>query len=421
MAVQIPQVIPGDYDSEIVVIGGGPTGLLTAIQTQALTGKKITVIEKYAEYQRADIRLNIHPSSLQGMANDEGLKKIVEGWKRGVVPIKEMEEALAQRANELGIKILRGYQAEPKLLPEQFPSAKVFIGADGARSTIRKEILGDQFKFNSNLQYLVQVQYVVNKKPLEDDLAVKSQKIKNFAETYSMQKFAEHLIIQNIRPQEDGSAKVTLQIFIDKDTYEKMSDATFKNPYYLETDLSKVPASLSEILIKWWGAREELHQEVITAEGNKLNKMTVIALGSYVAKEVVKEDEQGRLWVITGDAAAAFPFFRAVNNGMLLSTKLAKCIAKAFEGNKNKTIFSSHFKEYSRYVTKRAYIERIRAYIKNIFISISKFWVKVSSFLPWQTIKFSKAQKRLFYKRGVKIWTRISGTEPPKKPKKNLN
>lgn len=419
MSLEIPQEIPCDYTSEVVVVGGGPIGLWTAIQMHALTGRKITVIEKYEDYQRADIRLNLNPASMKGIPNDEGLKKIVKEWKqKKVVPIKEMEDSLVERANELGINILRGYQANPKLLPEQFPAAKVFIGADGARSTIRKEIFGDQFKFKSSLQYLAQVQYVIHKKPLENENEGKIQLIKDSAETYSMQKFAEHYIIQTVKPQEDGSAKVTLQIFIDKATYEKMSDATFKNPYYFEKDLSKIPPSLSDILIKWWGAREELHEEIISPEGNKLNKMTVIDLGSYAAKDFVKLDEEGRLWAIVGDAAAAFPFFRAINNGMLLGTRLAKCVAKAFEKmEKNNKSFSANFKGYSWYATIRVYSERLRAFIKNIFIVLSSFWIKVSNKVPWQSVRFNKAEKKRFYKKGKEIWTRLSGTEPPKKPR----
>jgi 2-polyprenyl-6-methoxyphenol hydroxylase-like FAD-dependent oxidoreductase len=259
---------------DVVVVGGGPVGLWTAIQTKILTKKDILVIEKYTEYKRADIRLNINTSSLSGIPDYEPLKKFVQKWGNKAVPIKEMEDELIKCAYDLGIEIIRGKTVNPKQLQEQFPTARVFIGADGARSAVRKEIFGNQYKFNTPLQYLVQARYMI-KTPIEYDLPDSSfERVRRVAENYSKQKFAGHLIIQNIIPRENGLSEVILRIFIQEKTYREMADATFSNPYYFETDLDKVPDVLRDTLIKWWGTHD---QDIIT-DVIKTNKLTVIPL-----------------------------------------------------------------------------------------------------------------------------------------------
>ena len=93
---------------DVVFVGGGPVGLWTAIQTKLLTNKNILIIEKYLEYKRADIRLNIDSSSFAGVPDYEPLKALIQKWGGRVVPIKEMEEALTKCAHDfLGIKFLK--------------------------------------------------------------------------------------------------------------------------------------------------------------------------------------------------------------------------------------------------------------------------------------------------------------------------
>lgn len=359
--------------AEVVVVGGGPAGLWTAIQAQ-LNGKNVTVIEKYMEPQR-NIRLNIAAHSLKG--TPEKLQALTNKWADRSVSIQDMENDLARLAHEVGVSVLKGYRAEPAKLKELFPTARVFVGADGARSKTREEIFQDQFRFNSNLQYMAQVQYVIKGKP--EEISGSIGKVKDLSEKYRTQKFAEHLVVQNTRPRSDGSSEVTLQIFIDKNTYDQMADASFKNPYYFEKDLNQVPAVLKEVLVKWWGARHEAHGECIEPDRN--NKMTVVALNSYAAKDLVKTDGDGKTWVLVGDAASGFPFFRAVNTAFLLGTQLAQSIS---QGN---------YKSYSRYATFRLTIERIRAFFKSLVISFSNLFLSISNRVFWQTNKLSQAQK----------------------------
>lgn len=418
---------------DVVIIGGGPIGLWTAIQTKVLSKTDVLVVEKYSEYRRADIRLNINASSFNGIPKCEPLQVLVKKWGNKVVPIKEIEDELAKCAHNLGVKILRDTTVDPKTLQEQFPTARVFVGADGARSTVRKELFGD-YKFNTPLQYIAQVQYLI-KTPSDMVIDSSVQKIKESAQNYKKQKFSGHIITESIRREGDGLSRVTLHVFLNEKTYWEMTDATFGNPYYFEKDLDKVPDVLRDTLIKWWGSNKEL--EIVT-DVEKKNKISVIPLASYASKDVFKVVEKNNdpddqvITALVGDASQAFPFFRAINNGFILGTHLAQCIADAFanlnkaneqHGNSNRTekkerarIFASSFNSYSRYSTLRAYIERTRAFMKNLFIILSDFWLKLSAETPWQSVKFSEQEKEKNYQRGANIWEQLSGKTPPTKP-----
>ncbi|MGZ3633098.1 MAG: hypothetical protein ACXWM7_02055 [Parachlamydiaceae bacterium] len=113
--------------------------------------------------------------------------------------------------------------------------------------------------------------------------------------------------------------------------------------------------------------------------------ISIIPLASYATKNVYqtspKADDPSNQVVtaLVGDASQAFPFFRAINNGFILGTKLSQCILKAFESLNEPAVtpqlqatrLASSFDSYSYYSTFRAYVERIRAFVKNLFITLS--------------------------------------------------
>ncbi|MDP1880450.1 MAG: hypothetical protein Q8K60_05875 [Parachlamydiaceae bacterium] len=417
---------------DIVVVGGGPIGLWTAILTKINTDKQntdkqILVVEKYHEYKRADIRLKISPDSFAGIPDNSQLNELVAKWKsKKVLPIKEMEEELVKLANTLGIQILKGKEIDPKKLQEEYPSAKVFVGADGARSIMRSEFFDDKFRFNISLQRLVQVQYIT-KIPFTGD----ESSIKKVIDAYKKLKFAGYLIEQSISPIQNDIeySKVSLRIFIDQKTYTKMKGATFAAPYYFDTHLHELPKKIQRVLIKWWGMHNHLMpiSDRDLDKDKKTNKITVIPLATYASKEFVKvrktdENDPGTVIANVGDSAQAHPYFRAINNGLKTATKLAKCIADAFQSEDKKPTqsieqFASNFKSYSRYATFRAYVEGVRAIIRNIFINISKTWIEISGGLPWETIKVSDPKK--IYKKGINVWRELTDEQPPeyKSPK----
>ena len=410
---------------DVVVVGGGPIGLWTAVQIKASSEKQVLVAEKYTDYKRTDIHLKISAASLKGLPNLKSLdplKKLTKEWGDKTVPIKTLEEELVKCAHALGIQILKGHIIDPKTLHQDYPTAKVFIGADGAKSSVRKEIFQDEHKFNTPLQYIVQVQYKIKqenheKKIKNNAFDTSIQSVKKAKEKYLQQKFAGHLITEIIKPLENKESLVTLRIFVDESLYKEMAGATFSNPYYFESDLVSIPKKLKKILIKWWGCKKN---HTIISSALKTNKLTVIQLASYASKKayVVSKNANGRpiVTALVGDSLQGFPFFRSFNNGFLNGTKLAEVVDHSFQllakSNNNpeeaNKAFKNSFKAYSRYTSLRGTIERIKAFVKNLFIRIVNQWIKLSGLVPWQTVKWSKNKRKKYMARGKEVWNKLT-------------
>lgn len=392
---------PLDTTAEVVIVGGGPVGLATAIQ---LKGRKVVVVEKYPTYQRTDITLRVDAASMAGLALvDQELKAKVNEWGAKRVPISEIEGTLEQKAHDLGVTILKGVSVDdPSKLQSQFPNARVFVGADGARSLMREHICDDRYQFNVTHQHIINVHYKIEPaKPKKTKLIVEAY------QKYRRIKFANYIIAENRKELPDGNFAINLQIFIDQATYDCMTDATFKKPYYFETDMEKIPDTLKDILIRWWGTEEG----TILQDEDSKNKLTVIKLSSYLAKKTHQQSinpntGEETLTVIVGDALAAFPFFRAINNGFLHSTKLVKCIEEGFQKNS----FSAPMQSYSNYAFRRGVTELIKALAKSFMLTLSHVWIRASNLVPWNTIKLSRKAKAEALQKGTLVWETL--TEP---------
>ncbi|HUD01888.1 MAG TPA: NAD(P)/FAD-dependent oxidoreductase [Rhabdochlamydiaceae bacterium] len=133
----------------VVIIGGGPAGLATAIEAHQ-SGAVVTVVEKRDSYSRPQILFLLNSSI-----------KLLEKWKVaipqmrvidlgdgdriGFVQIKHLEESLENRVKELGIQKITGEFKElsPNALlvtsqdKELILSYDILVGADGVHSRVR--------------------------------------------------------------------------------------------------------------------------------------------------------------------------------------------------------------------------------------------------------------------------------------------
>lgn len=142
----------------IVIIGGGPAGLATAIEARQ-AGAHVTVVEKRSAYERPQ-RLFLFEHSLALLEKWEvessELNKIGLGKERiGIVRISALEEALLNRALELGVYVIRDEFVElsPKkrsiILGERGSVPyDILVAADGAHSRVR-QALGIELDFIS--------------------------------------------------------------------------------------------------------------------------------------------------------------------------------------------------------------------------------------------------------------------------------
>src|SRR5579872_1381381 len=94
----------------VVIIGGGPAGLATAIEAKQ-AGAIVTVVEKRSAYEREQqLFLRGHSIALleKWKVDSPWLKKVEIGDKRvGFIPISALEEALLKRARKLGVRVIQ--------------------------------------------------------------------------------------------------------------------------------------------------------------------------------------------------------------------------------------------------------------------------------------------------------------------------
>ncbi|MFI8343914.1 FAD-dependent monooxygenase [Streptomyces sp. NPDC085639] len=143
-------------DTDVIVVGSGPTGLLLACEL-ALAGVRTLVVERRTEPQQDSRALTLHPRSLElmdlrGLApRFLGLGRTLPGWHFAALetPLDfaaldsrlahtlflaqaRTEELLAQRAQELGVEIRRGHTLTGLRQGEDGVEAEVRGPQDGA-------------------------------------------------------------------------------------------------------------------------------------------------------------------------------------------------------------------------------------------------------------------------------------------------
>lgn len=137
----------------VVVIGGGPTGLAAAIEAR-LSGADVVVVEKRESYVRQNtlflyrVTVDLFDKWNVDVLRMERL--YLKGERRGFVLIKDLEESLAKRVDDLGITRLRGEfkdfadEEQAALIHTADGSLSlpydILVGADGAHSRVREKL-----------------------------------------------------------------------------------------------------------------------------------------------------------------------------------------------------------------------------------------------------------------------------------------
>lgn len=165
------QLMGAEKPLSIVIIGGGPAGLATAIEAKE-AGADVVVVEKRESYTRRQI-VFLFDSSLQLLNKwrvsipNMMIESEEDGW--AFARINQLEEGLAQRVADLGIRILfgefKGIREKNAIISHEGEEVKLpydlLVGADGVESSVRKE-LGITTKQMGKAQGIIAIIYKEN-------------------------------------------------------------------------------------------------------------------------------------------------------------------------------------------------------------------------------------------------------------------
>lgn len=315
---------------DIIFVGAGPIGLWTAIQTKLLKPSlRIVMFEKYEVYKRNNI-LHVDRTSLIGSINDPEFNEISRSFV-GDVETQVMETKLKTYALKLGIEIkYKNITGEVlKELKNEYSDVKIIVGSDGSHSIVRDKIFGDDFNVNYNIRHVMEIKYITKNQSLQKD---------KLSWKYQSEIFAKynHYIKEQITENVNESPfikKVTVRFFINNiEEFEAIKDASFKNPYNLDTLKEKSPF-LFEMANAWINARKTNNND--NPDETIGIKVSAIKLDIYKTKDVIKFDDyhNGLVYILVGDSSFGVPFFRSLNAGLLEGSILAHKMCQYLDEN----------------------------------------------------------------------------------------
>lgn len=359
---------------DVIIVGAGPVGITTACTLKALNKDlQICVLDKRPETTRKhglrianDSVTKIHNVLQQSLSNPEDaaldrdniqkLDNIFQNWRTKVVRTNVIESTMAEKAQEMGITVLRGPdyeiteqnldpiladEADEKLLSEKeqklhkiFQSAKVIIGSDSSHSVIRKKVMGDKLVHERILQYLIELKYQTKG----------STRPRSYKESsYEASKCAA-VAFETMGKEQDANVfkPATYHLFTDLQTYEKLRQlddkgkvvkGDFANPWTLKEvrELGrndKQVKHVSDTLYTYLRRVEERGGDY------KEEKITTLPMKLYRSEETVKI-YKNRYFVLDGDANSGLVLERGFNKGLKEAALCAKAVSDLFKRIKN--------------------------------------------------------------------------------------
>lgn len=393
---------------KVVYAGMGPIALQNALQLKARQpDTEIVMFEKRAEYTRnhtvniddqcfRSLKCYDHPILKQGMAQ---LRHKIRS-QHGHISCKEFETDLKLIAQRMGITMYAGSDYEVVAIGDgkvTFKSGEALfdalVCADGAHSKSRKALLtmadnpdyrgedvvfselsstdeDSEFTAKKDLQYRVRVKYQVQgptKKLASGWLNV-------FRYAYATFKAMLSPVEERIRQLNENTNEVTIDFFISKKEFDSLSGYNFSNAGKLSD--SMVSDRLKEKIKNWQAIKYKYCQESIISGTEELTPYT---LSIFHARKVHHVTPSGKLICIAGDAATSLPYYRSLNNFLVVGAKLGRALGSSTRADLAKT-----GKAYEQYARRRARWEGFKAIHKNFVINVMKFYLWVVNKVLWQ-------------------------------------
>lgn len=300
-----------------VIVGAGPVGLWTAIQLKKrMPDCQVVLYERYTSYQREHILKIQHSSLFFGADNsvaeqDTQFFQTIFGRSRlqmrltrlskSFISTRSIESGLRQWALGLGCEIV---YREIKSLADvkgDHPDVTAIILANGAHSALRAELLGDDAIEQSTLQSVVELKCRCPAGLWGGKRTVDLNKL-------------SHLSFEYCGKEVDGYVPVSLRMFVSESIYEGVPAATFKSPL---RSLDDLPSLLQNDLKQYAQCRGLSAEQLLSYGG-----LSKLQLSVYKAKQFASLHGDTPVFLV-GDAAMGVPYFRALNCGFVLASRLA--------------------------------------------------------------------------------------------------
>jgi 2-polyprenyl-6-methoxyphenol hydroxylase-like FAD-dependent oxidoreductase len=306
--------------ADICIVGAGPVGLWTAYNILLNAPEsKIVVYDKRADYARSHI-LNIDMKELIDNINHYSradanllileISNLMQGSHH--ISTKALEDFLRTKVVAFGDRV-EFRIAEIKNPSVELQNFDIIIGADGARSIIRRKIFCDDLSVRENLQKVLMVSFDIDaadaNRPLRGYLANLSNIVKS-------------KMIHDVRygTGVDGKIPVTLTVIPSR----KMQTAMSGGPRFAADPWDvfgeSLPGALKESVLKI------LKLQNIQPENLQNLNIRCVELNNYAANTFTKCNNAK--WFLVGDSASGVPFFRSLNKGLKEGLYLANELHK---------------------------------------------------------------------------------------------
>ena len=182
----------------ICIMGGGPIRLFSAIEAkQQFQKAKVTVIEKRLDYTRLNIPSLENPIR-RHLKSLDLIQQTIKDQTSGFAPLSTMEEALYEKADDVGVKLKRGYvitgiTGSGKLSNDRYKTMRLNIAEwDNAKKQLRTK--GRSDILNCDLLVVAMGGGAVNERIVLETLGFSYEVLK--AETMAFMEFMRAMTIR---------------------------------------------------------------------------------------------------------------------------------------------------------------------------------------------------------------------------------